>query len=917
MKRWLNDLPIRRKLMLLACLASGLALLVSGLVHTITDYRSGHESLVNRMAIQAKMTASNSAAALAFGDEEAAMRTLEALRADPAIVRAQVVHEDGTPFVERTLTGHSSKNGASLVKASASINLDGPIGAVHLWASTSELHAELGRDLLLLLTSIAGSLTIALLVAARLQRIVSEPIRALAEAARAVSHHADYSVRVPVRGTDEVGALVGSFNNMLGQLERHDAQLLEHQANLERKMRERTAELNQALKDAQAAARAKAEFLANMSHEIRTPMNGVIGMLDLLDSDSLDPQQRGMLETARNSADALLTLINDVLDFSKIDAGKLVLESIDVELRQIVEEVATLFSRQAQARRIELSCFVHQDVPALVQSDPTRLRQILANLVANAVKFTERGEVYVGVRVVQTADARDPASEASPTDIVEIEVRDTGIGMSAETVAGLFQAFTQADSSTTRRYGGTGLGLTIARRLIEAMNGTISVSSEPGKGSVFTVRMPLTVIARSPRVGRLVDLLGLKALIVDDNPTNVLILEHYLASAGMQFESAGSAKVGLEYARRAAARGEPFDVAVLDYQMPEMDGLGFVNELRADPPISRIPCVVLSSLGDRTGVTNAASVAAWIAKPIRQSSLLRILGTVVGRTAGREIIAPPTTVATSFHGAKVLLVEDNVVNQQVATKVLTSLGVSVELAVNGEEAFACARTEQFDLIFMDCQMPVMDGYAATRAIRDWEKSNGGHTPIIAMTANAMAGDRERCLAAGMDDYLSKPIKRDLIAEKLAQWLVPLGDSDPTIEVRPARLRVHGSAKLAALDEQAVEQLRDLMQEDFGGVIEAWLVDTPEQLGTMERSLARWDLTTLTRCAHSLKSSSQSVGAAAVTAAAAKAEKLARERGSREQLASALAELRACVAEVRPALEALCDPTHAAATAQLR
>jgi len=525
--------------------------------------------------------------------------------------------------------------------------------------------------------------------------------------------------------------------------------------------------LIQARIDAEAANRAKSEFLANMSHEIRTPLNGVIGMLDLLDGEAFDPERRSMLDTARSSADALLTLINDVLDFSKIEAGKLALEEIDFEVSPIVEEVATLFSREAHAKGLELSCLVRREVPAVVRGDPTRFRQILANLVANAVKFTARGEVFIGLQVTST-----DVVEGVPIVRLHVEVRDTGIGMSPEVVGRLFQAFSQADSSTTRRYGGTGLGLTIAKRLVEAMKGTLEVKSKIGEGSTFSATLPLPVAQHATITPVPGGLRGLKALIVDDNTTNRLILEHYLTAAGMKHVSAAGALAGLEAARSAAGSGAPFDIVLLDYQMPEVDGLGFISGLHADPAIANIPCVMLSSLGDRGGVPNNSGVAAWLAKPVRQAALRRVLATIVGQTGARERLAEnPARGQFNFMGARVLLAEDNVVNQKVALRVLQGFSVSTELAANGEEALGLAKTEHFDAILMDCQMPVMDGYEATRAIREWERTTGGRrVPIIAMTANALSGDRARCLAAGMDDHVAKPFRRETVGAALGKWL---------------------------------------------------------------------------------------------------------------------------------------------------
>jgi len=405
-------------------------------------------------------------------------------------------------------------------------------------------------------------------------------------------------------------------------------------------------------------------------------------------------------------------------------------------------------------------------VPAVVRGDPTRLRQILANLVSNAVKFTARGEVFVSLEVAAT----DVFAGESIVHL-RAEIRDTGIGMSEEAVGRLFQAFTQADSSTTRRYGGTGLGLTIAKRLVEAMKGTLQVSSKVGKGSTFTVTFPLPEAKRKKTAAPSI-LRGLNALIVDDNPTNRLILEHYLSAAGMKHVSADSGPAGLEAARCASKSGTPYDVILLDFQMPEMDGLGFVAKLRADPMIANSPCVMLSSLGDRGDLPNTDGVVAWLGKPVRQSALLRILASIVDHASNSEQpVGKRAGDHLTFPGAKVLLAEDHEVNQMVAIRVLNTFGITVELAVNGEEVLKLIKAQHFDAVLMDCQMPVMDGYEAAQAIREWERTTAGkHIPIIAMTANALSGDRARCLAAGMDDHIAKPFRREALGATLAKWI---------------------------------------------------------------------------------------------------------------------------------------------------
>ena len=776
MKRWFSSLPIRLKLVLLAAVVGAIALFASAGINTTSDFYSGRNALVHRLHTQAQIAALNSSAALSFDDAEVATQILEALRADTAIVSAEVERADGQRFVHvnlRQRPGH-------ILVVTEDIIVGERIGRVTLWGTDQELHDELKRNLVVLACVIALSLAIGLLAAQGLQGIVTRPILALADAAERVSTRKDYSARVTVEHDDEVGRLVVSFNGMLEELEAQARRVAEHRAELENKVTARTAELVDALRSAQAATRAKAEFLANMSHEIRTPMNGVIGMLDLLHLERLEPEARSMLQTARGSADSLLGLINDVLDFSKIDAGRLTLEKIDFELRPLAEEIATLFTQQASVKGVEVACVIHNDVPAVMGGDPTRLRQVLANLMGNAVKFTHQGEVFLGIQ------CREPAVEGG-TITIQIVVQDTGIGMTPEVTARLFEAFTQADSSTTRKYGGTGLGLAITRKLIDAMGGTIKVKSEPGKGSIFSVFLPLEVRAHEPLV-RPASMKGLRALVVDDNATHRCVVTHYLEHGDATFDIAESAHAGLESARAAAQAGHPFDAILLDFQMPEMDGVAFLKALRADAAIAGTHCVALSSLGDKVPGAEDLGVAAWLTKPVRRAQLLEVLDTIAGRSSAKTVTAARQAVVDpTFGHARVLLVEDNRVNQLVAARMLKAFGIEALVVADGAQAVAAVQARTFDLVLMDCQMPELDGYDATRAIREWEAPRiaagiAPRLPIVAMTANAMLGDREKCLAAGMDDYLSKPIKRDVLLASLVRWLPPAPPLEPTRDV---------------------------------------------------------------------------------------------------------------------------------------
>jgi diguanylate cyclase (GGDEF)-like protein len=665
--------------------------------------------------------------------------------------------------------------------------------------------------------------------------------------------------------------------------------------------------LIEATKSAAEANRAKSEFLANMSHEIRTPMNGVIGMLDLLHSQALPVDAHSMLETARNSADALLALINDILDFSKIEAGKLTLESIDVELRSLAEEVSTLFTQQANAKGVELSCAVHNDVPQVVSGDPTRLRQIMVNLVGNAVKFTERGSVLLGIRLRAGTGADDSIASVGRKVTMQILVEDTGIGMTPEVQDNLFLAFTQADNSTTRRYGGSGLGLAITEKLIAGMGGSIKVKSELGRGSTFSVYLPLEVrsaSAASPPP----NLRGVNTLIVDDNSTNRCILEHYLQHGQGHNKSASSAQMGLELARAAAADGAPFDVVLLDYQMPEMDGIGFLRELRRDPAISDMKCIVLSSLGERVEAADGLGVSGWLTKPVRKAQLHSVLAHATGRQDGARSEPRTEPLSVSYAGARVLVVEDNAVNRQVASRMLKTFGIEAQIAENGGQAVAAIKAEQFDLVLMDCQMPVMDGYEAARTLRAWEAAlqkslTRRRVTIVAMTANALAGDREKCLAAGMDDYLAKPVKRDILALTLARWLAPLVQGPPEEAKRDAgmdstEVQLPGPAVPAktALDAAILSQLRELMGDELSEVIDNYLRDTSAQLAAMEVALEQGDLVVLGRCAHSLKSSSDAVGAVLIQSTSQALEAHARANGR-------IDDARRMVAAVRAAFEA--------------